>query len=69
MTDPILEREPRLAGFLTWHDLPFRKTHDLAEIGHQCASLDPSLEPLLMRAASLTQYAWKFRSWAVSFAA
>jgi HEPN domain-containing protein len=53
--------EKAMKGFLAWHDLPFRKTHDLAEIGHQCASLDPSLEPLLMRAASLTQYAWKFR--------
>ena len=53
--------EKAMKGFLAWHDVPFRKTHDLAEIGHQCAGLDPSLESLLMRAASLTQYAWKFR--------
>lgn len=53
--------EKSLKGFLAWHDVPFRKTHDLAEIGHQCAGLDPSLESLLMRAAGLTQYAWKFR--------
>jgi HEPN domain-containing protein len=53
--------EKAMKGFLAWHDVPFRKTHDLAEIGHQCAGLDPSLELLLMRAASLTQYAWKFR--------
>jgi HEPN domain-containing protein len=53
--------EKALKGFLTWHDVPFRKTHDLAEIGHQCAAVDRSLEPLLMRAAVLTQYAWKFR--------
>ena len=53
--------EKAMQGFLAWHDVPFRKTHDLAEIGHQCAGLDRSLEPLLMRAASLTQYAWKFR--------
>jgi HEPN domain-containing protein len=53
--------EKAMKGFLAWHDVPFRKTHDLAEIGHQCAGIDRSLESLLMRAASLTQYAWKFR--------
>jgi hypothetical protein len=40
---------------------PFRKTHDLAEIGRQCAAIDVSLEPLLKRAESLTAYAWAFR--------
>jgi HEPN domain-containing protein len=53
--------EKALKGFLTWHDLPFRKTHNLVEIGQQCADLDPELEPLLRRAATLTEYAWKFR--------
>ena len=53
--------EKALKAFLTWHDVPFRKTHDLAEVGHQCVQIDPSLESLLMRAAVLTQYAWKFR--------
>lgn len=53
--------EKALKGFLAWHDAPFRKTHDLAEVGRQCAGIDPSLESLLMRAAGLTQYAWKFR--------
>ena len=53
--------EKAMKGFLAWHDVPFRKTHGLAEIGHQCADIDPSVESLLMRAAGLTQYAWKFR--------
>lgn len=53
--------EKTLKAFLAWHDVPFRKTHDLAEIGRECAGIDPSLEPLLKRAAELTQYAWKFR--------
>ena len=53
--------EKAMKGFLAWHDTPFHKTHDLAEIGQQCAGIDSSLESLLMRAASLTQYAWKFR--------
>jgi HEPN domain-containing protein len=53
--------EKTLKGLLAWHDVPFRKTHDLAEIGEQCAGIDVSLESLLMRAATLTQYVWKFR--------
>ncbi len=53
--------EKAMKGFLTWHDVAFRKTHDLVEIKGQCASLDLTLEPLLDRAAKLTEYAWKFR--------
>ncbi len=50
-----------MKGYLTWHDRPFRKTHNLVEIGQQVADLQPELEPLLRRAAALTEYAWKFR--------
>ncbi|MBI1951427.1 MAG: HEPN domain-containing protein, partial [Acidobacteria bacterium] len=53
--------EKALKGYLAWHDIPCRKTHDLAEIGRQCVKSDPSLEPLLIRAACLTEYAWTFR--------
>ena len=53
--------EKALKAFLTWHDCRFRKTHDLVEIGGQCVALDPTLEPLLRRAAPLTEYAWKYR--------
>ncbi len=53
--------EKALKALLVWHDVPFRKTHDLAEVGGQCAALDPSIEPLARRAAELTQYAWKYR--------
>lgn len=53
--------EKSLKAWLAWHDVPFRKTHDLVELGHQCVELDGSLEPVLRRAASLTEYAWKFR--------
>lgn len=48
-------------ALLQWHDVAFRKTHDLAEIGRQCAELDASLTALLERAASLSDYAWEFR--------
>lgn len=53
--------EKALKGFLTWHDQPFRKTHNLVEIGEQCVQLDGRLESLLRRAAPLTEYAWRFR--------
>ncbi|MBN2027964.1 MAG: HEPN domain-containing protein [Actinobacteria bacterium] len=53
--------EKSLKGFLSWSDTPFRKTHNLVELGEQCSKLDGTLEVLLQRAAVLTEYAWKFR--------
>lgn len=53
--------EKTLKAFLVWHERPFRKTHDLGEIGQLCTALDPSLEPLCRRADTLTVYAWAFR--------
>lgn len=46
---------------MTWHDTPFRKTHDLVVVGGLCVKIDASLEQLLRSAAPLTEYAWKFR--------
>ena len=43
--------EKVLKGFLAWHDRPFRKTHDLVEIGHACVAIHPSLEPVIREAA------------------
>jgi HEPN domain-containing protein len=53
--------EKAMKGFLTWHDRKFRKTHNLVEIGGQCAAIDSSLEPLLRKAPDLTKYVWRFR--------
>ncbi len=53
--------EKALKGFLTWHDIPFRKTHSLEEIGQQCVTIDPTMRELLDRVVPLTEYAWKFR--------
>ena len=53
--------EKALKAFLAWHDRPFRKTHNLVELGEQCAEIDSSLEPLLRRAAPLTEYASEYR--------
>lgn len=53
--------EKALKGMLVWHDVPFRKTHDLAEVGRACVELDVSPAPLLRRGAGLTQYVWRYR--------
>ena len=53
--------EKALKGLLAWHDEPFGKTHDLAELGARVAALEARLEPLLRQAAPLTQYAWRYR--------
>jgi HEPN domain-containing protein len=53
--------EKALKAFLTWYDQPFRRSHDLGELGLLCAHLDATLEPLLREAAPLTEYAWRYR--------
>lgn len=53
--------EKALKALLTWHSRLFRKTHNLVELGQQCVEFAPDLEPLLRRAAPLTEFAWKFR--------
>lgn len=53
--------EKSLKAFLTWHDEPFRRTHDLRLLSQQCVQIDNSLEDQLRSAAWLTQYAWKYR--------
>ena len=44
-----------------WHNIPFRKTHSLEEIGEQCLDLDSILQDFVDRAVPLTEYAWLFR--------
>ena len=53
--------EKAVKAFLTFHQIPFRKTHDLADLGSQCASVDPSLERILREVTDLTDYASAFR--------
>ena len=69
-TPPILEdlvfhcqqaAEKAIKGFLTAHQQPFGKTHDLRELGKDCMRIDPALTPLIERAMPLTWYAWRFR--------
>jgi HEPN domain-containing protein len=66
MTDQVVyhaqqSTEKAMKGFLTWHEQIFRKTHNLIELGEACARLQPDLEPLLRRAAALSDYAWQYR--------
>lgn len=53
--------EKALKGFLAWHDRPFRKTHNLEELGEQCLSLDERLRTEVDRAVPLTEFAWRYR--------
>jgi HEPN domain-containing protein len=48
-------------AFLVWHDVPFRKTHDLRELGESCVALDGSLRDIAEQAEQLTPFAWVFR--------
>lgn len=53
--------EKSLKAVLAAHEEPFRKTHDLDELGTAAAAHHPSLAEVVGRAAELTPYAWRFR--------
>ncbi len=53
--------EKAMKGFLTAHDRPFRRTHELDVLAASCEKIDPSLRPVLDPARDLSFYAWAFR--------
>ncbi len=53
--------EKALKGYLTAHDRPFRKTHDLDELSRASEAIDASLSNVLEPARYLTVFAWEFR--------
>jgi HEPN domain-containing protein len=53
--------EKSMKGFLAWHQIPFRRTHDLEELGEACAAKDGTLSALVEQADALSDYAWKLR--------
>ncbi len=53
--------EKAMKALLTWHDVPFRRTHSLEELGQQCLPIDATLQSIVDEAAPLSQYAWQFR--------
>lgn len=69
-TPPLIEEaafhcqqavEKALKGFLTWHRRPFRKTHNLEEIGRQAIEIAPAIAHVVEEAIPLSEYASKFR--------
>lgn len=58
--------EKSLKSFLAWHDRPFRKTHNLEELGleelgEQSLDIDESLRPAIDPVVPLTEFAWRYR--------
>jgi hypothetical protein len=56
--------EKSFKALLTWHGGPFRKTHNLEELGEQSLGVVPELGAVVELAVLLTGYAWRFRWWA-----
>jgi HEPN domain-containing protein len=53
--------EKSFKALLAWHNQPFRKTHNLTEIGQQCVAIDPALAQIAKQASTLSDYAWRYR--------
>src|SRR5439155_21644962 len=53
--------EKSFKALLTGHGKPFRKTHNLEELGQQSLVVEPELRAIVDSAVPLTDYAWKFR--------
>ncbi len=50
-----------MKGFLTGHERPFKKTHDLDELGRACEEINIGLKKKLVEARDPTVFAWEFR--------
>ena len=48
-------------AFLSFHNVTFRRTHDLDVLGEQCTAIAPDLAPLVAQVADLTEYAVQYR--------
>jgi HEPN domain-containing protein len=53
--------EKSAKAFLAFHNVRFRRTHDIQELGLQCLALSSPLAALLAEADYLTDYAVAFR--------
>lgn len=53
--------EKAMKAFLAHHEVPFRKTHNLTELGHHVVTRDSGLTDLMRRASLMTEFAWRFR--------
>lgn len=53
--------EKALKAFLTWHQTPFRKTHNLEELKQLCLPFVTTPSMYLENVNDLSKYAWRFR--------
>jgi HEPN domain-containing protein len=53
--------EKAMKALLTWHQIPFKKTHDLDELKQVCLPLAGEAAAYLAGIERLSQYAWRFR--------
>jgi HEPN domain-containing protein len=53
--------EKAMKAYLVYREQPFRKTHNLTELGGAVARLEPSLAALMRSASLMTEFAWRFR--------
>jgi len=53
--------EKAMKALLVHHERPFRKTHNLTELGGAVARLVPERAELMRTASLMTEYAWRFR--------
>jgi HEPN domain-containing protein len=53
--------EKTMKALLTWHQAPFKKTHDLDELKQSCLPLATGAADQLATIERLSQYAWRFR--------
>lgn len=53
--------EKSMKAFLVYGERPFRKTHNLTELGGAVARLDPAMSDLMRSASLMTEFAWRFR--------
>lgn len=53
--------EKCLKALLTWHEVPFTKTHDLEQLAASCLSVEPGLQGVVEGVEDLTPFAWRFR--------
>ena len=53
--------EKSLKAFLTWHQTPFPRTHDLALLSGFCLELDASLDTVMAPSLALTRFAVAMR--------
>ena len=53
--------EKAIKAVLTWHQVSFKKTHDLDELKQMCLPLAQDAAAHLAGIERLSQYAWRFR--------